>query len=80
MRLAVTNDGGILSKMMKGGCSRMAETPVLGGRRRSGDENTWAGWRGGKLQCVEGAGAITSQKSVLGAEILHRNAKRVKFN
>jgi hypothetical protein len=58
----------------------MAETLVPGGRRRSGDENTWAGRRGGKLQCVERAGVITSQKSVLGAEILHKNAKGVKFN
>jgi hypothetical protein len=42
--------------------------------------DTGAGRCGWQLEGVEGVGALTAQEDVLGAKILHKNTKGVKFH
>jgi hypothetical protein len=58
----------------------MAQTPVPGGWGGSCHKCAGTGRTLRELQGVEGPKTLTSQQGGLGAEILYRNTKRVRFN
>jgi hypothetical protein len=78
--LAVADDGGVLREVMEDGPAGMAQTPVPGGWGGSCHKCAGTGRTLRELQGVEGPKTLTSQQRGLGAEILYRNTKRVKFN
>ena len=79
VRLAADDRRG-LGKTLKGSLARVTEATMLGSQGGSSHKSAGTGGRCRQLQGVERSRAVTSKEGVLGVEILHRNAKRVKFN